>query len=297
MQNRRKPIPRISATLARALLAACLAAASGCGTAPAEPAADASKAAQAQCSTTVVLGKVGALAKAGSVSLAKLIILGISAATPPDTIRDTSSISGNSQVTVSRVFTLKPLRNWTLTAKSLDTKDSVIHQGSTAAFYVKPADTAVVSLSLASRFAMYQANFNSLPDSISSSVNGTGKDAIAIKRVVLKLDGSIKADSSAPTRFSGGQTVSIFFDYVGIGSHAVALEAYGDVNQQANSLLYSGTTTFTVSAGADDTKSVTLGWVGPTTGAGKISVVLGKVGKVTLNGTLPGTLLLKGAAL
>ena len=33
-----------------------------------------------------------------------------------------------------------------------------------------------------------------------------------------------------------------------------------------------------------------------TTGSGRISVTLGKVGKVTLNGTLPGTLLLKGAA-
>jgi hypothetical protein len=283
------------AIAACAICAALMGALGGCGSAPAEPVPDAGKAAQAQCSTTVVLGKVGALAKSSSIALSKLIILGVSAAAPPDTIRDTSSLSGNSQVTVTRVFTLKPLRNWTLAAKTLDSRDSVVHQGSTASFYVKPADTAVVSLNLASRFAMYQANFNSLPDSIASSASGTGKDVLKIKRVVMKLDGAIKADSSAPTQFSGGQSVSLFFDYVAISTHAVALEAYGDLNSYSG-LLYSGTTTFSVSAGTDDTKTVTLAWVGPTTGSGRISVTLGKIGKVTVNGTLPGTLLLKGAA-
>jgi hypothetical protein len=283
------------AIAACAICAARMGALGGCGSAPAEPVPDAGKAAQAQCSTTVVLGKVGALAKSSSIALSKLIILGVSAAAPPDTIRDTSSLSGNSQVTVTRVFTLKPLRNWTLAAKTLDSRDSVVHQGSTASFYVKPADTAVVSLNLASRFAMYQANFNSLPDSIASSASGTGKDVLKIKRVVMKLDGAIKADSSAPTQFSGGQSVSLFFDYVAISTHAVALEAYGDLNSYSG-LLYSGTTTFSVSAGTDDTKTVTLAWVGPTTGSGRISVTLGKIGKVTVNGTLPGTLLLKGAA-
>jgi hypothetical protein len=296
MPNRRGPSLIISGLAVCAAEAALMAALGGCGSAPAEPAVNADKVAQARCSTTVVLGKVGALAKTGNIALSKLVILGVSAATPPDTVRDTSSVSGNAQVTVSRVFTLKPLRNWILTAKSLDAKDSVVHQGSTASFYVKPADTAVVSLNLASRFAMYQANFNSLPDSISSSTSGTGKDAIKIKRVVMKLDGVIKADSSAAAQFAGGQSVSVFFDYVGIGTHAVVLEAYGDLNTFSG-LLYSGATTFSVSAGTDDTKAVTLAWVGPTTGSGKISVTLGKVGKVTLNGTLPGTLLLKGASL
>jgi hypothetical protein len=296
MPNRRGLSALMPSLAACAVCAALMGALGGCGTAPAEPVIDASQAAQAQCSTTVVLGRVGALAKSNAIALSKLIIQGVSAATPPDTIRDTSSVSGNSQVTVSRVFTLKPLRNWTLTAKALDAKDSVIHQGSTASFYVKPADTAVVSLNLASRFAMYQANFNSLPDSIASTAAGTGKDALKIKRVVMKLDGVSKGDSSVATQFSGGQNVSVFFDYVAIGTHSVALEAYGDLNTFSG-LLYSGTTTFSVSAGADDTKSVTLAWVGPSTGSGRISVTLGKVGKVTLNGTLPGTLLLKGTAL
>lgn len=289
MPNRRSHSPLL------ALPVAGLIALSGCGTAPSDPVVDASTVPQATCNTTVLLGKVGALAKSNTIGLSKLIITGVSAATPPDTLRDTTSVSGNAAVTVNRTFTLKPLRNWTLSAKTLDAKDSVIHSGSTASFYVKPADTATVSLNLASRYAMYQANFNNLPDSIASSTAGTGKDRVRIKRVVMKLDGAIKADSSVATQFTGGQSVSVFFDYVTIGSHAVVLEAYGALNDFSG-LLYTGTTTFTVSAGTDDTKAVNLAWVGPTTGVAGISVTLGKVGKVTLNGTLPGTLLLKGAA-
>jgi hypothetical protein len=278
------------------LAAAVTLAALGCGTAPVEdPGPDAGTLKQATANTTVILGKVGALGKTNTINLAKLIITGTSSATPPDTFKDTTAVSGNTQVTVTRNYTLKPLRSWTLTAKTVDAKDSIIHSGSTASFYVKPADTASISLNLSSRFAMYQANFNSLPDSISAAT-GTGKDAVKIKRVVMKLDGAIRADSSAATQFAGGQSVSVFFDYVGIGSHGVILEAYGELNGFSG-LLYSGTTTFSVSAGTDDTKAVSLGWVGPTTGTGKLSVVIGKVGKVTLNGTLPGTLLLKGGAL
>jgi hypothetical protein len=267
-----------------------------CGTAPvADPGPDASTLVQATAATTVILGKVGALGKTNTINLAKLIVTGKSDAAPPDSFKDTSTVAGNAQVTVSKNYTLKPLRSWTLSAMTLDGKDSIIHSGSTAAFYVRPADTASISLNLASRYAMYQANFNALPDSISAAAGGTGKDAVKIKRVVMKLDGAIKADSST-AQFAGGQTVSVFFDYVGIGSHGVVLEAYGELNSYSG-LLFSGTSTFTVSAGTDDAKSINLGWVGPTTGTGRLNVVIGKVGKITLNGTLPGTVLLKGGAL
>ena len=53
-------------------------------------------------------------------------------------------------------------------------------------------------------------------------------------------------------------------------------------------ILYSGSSNFTVAAGIDDTKAVTLNWVGPTTGTGKLTVVIGKVGKVIVNGSLTG---------
>lgn len=241
--------------------------------------------------SSVLLGRVGELGKTATINLQKLILTAISTATPSDTVRDTSTVSGNDAVTVVRTLVLKPLRTWVINAKTLDAKDSVIHSGATTAFFVKPADTAAVSLNLTSRFSMYQANFNTLPDSINSSSAGTGKDKLNLNRLVLKIDGVIKGDSVLVSGyFSGGQNVSEYFDYITPGSHTITLEAYG-VLHTFNGLLYTGSSTFTVAAGVDDTKSVALNWVGPTTGTGKLTVTIGKVGKVVVNGTLPGTVL------
>lgn len=261
-----------------------------CGKNPASL-ADKGEETDATVQSTIVLGKVGALGKGSAINLSKLVLTAVSTATPPDTVRDTASVSGNAQVTVLRTLTLAPLRTWVVSAKSLDSKDSVIHSGSSASFFVKPADTAVVSLNLASRFAMYEARFNSLPDSISSSVSGTGKDKLNINRVVLLVDGVVKADSVlASGFFSANQSVNVFWDYITPGNHTVTLEAYGVLNTFTGKL-YSGASNFTVTAGNDDTRNVTLGWVGPTTGTGKLTVTLGKVGKVTVNGALPGTVI------
>jgi hypothetical protein len=270
-------------------LAACI---SACGTNPATAAnGNPGKEINAAVKSTVVLGKVGVLNKSGTIDLRKLILTAVSSATPPDTVRDTSTVSGNAQVIVLRVLTLAPLRNWTVSAKSLDARDSVIHQGASSSFFVKPADTANVSLNLTSRFSMYEARFNTLPDSISSSVSGTGKDKLNLNRVTLLVDGVIKSDSLlASGFFSGSQNVTIYWDYIAPGSHTVTLEAYG-VLHTFTGKLYSGSSTFTSTAGTDDTRSVTLNWVGPTTGTGKLTVTLGKVGKVVINGGLPGTVL------
>ncbi len=262
-----------------------------CGQSPTSTPSGDKIGANASVRSTVLLGKVGTLSKGSAINLSKLIVTAVSSATPADTVRDTSNVSGNAAVTVLRVLTLAPLRNWVITAKSLDAKDSVIHTGSTASFFVKPADTAVVSLNLTSRFAMYEANFNALPDSISSSVSGTGKDKLNLNRVVLKVDGVIKADSLlASGYFTGGQNVNVFFDYITPGAHTVTLEAYG-VLHTFSGLLYTGASTFTAVAGVDDTKAISLNWVGPTTGTSKLTVTLGKVGKVTVNGALPGTVI------
>jgi hypothetical protein len=266
---------------------------SACGSGPKSVAVDehATSPSNAAVKSTIVLGKVGVLSKTSTISLQKLILTAVSSATPADTVRDTATVSGNSQVTVLRVLTLAPLRNWTISAVSKDAKDSVIHQGTTASFFVKPADTAEVTLNLTSRFSMYQANFNTLPDSISSSVSGTGKDKLNLNRVTLLVDGVVKADSILSSGyFAGNQSVSIFWDYIAPGSHTITLEAYGVLHNYTGKL-YSGSSTFSSTAGTDDTRSVTLNWVGPTTGTGRLTVTIGKVGKVTINGGLPGTVI------
>lgn len=236
----------------------------------------------------LVLGKVGVLSKAAAINLRKVHFTLVSSAA--DTVRDSAEATGNEQVVINKTWTLKPLRTWTIHARSLDAKDSVIHQGSSAAFNVKPADTVSVNLSLASRFTMYEARFQALPDSISSSAAGTGKDKLNLSRVTLRIDGTTRADSLNAAYFAGNQSVTVYYDYVTPGSHTVVLEASGKLNG-FEGVLYRGSATFNVAAGADETRTVTLDWVGPTTGGGNLTVTLGRVGKVLVNGTLPGAVI------
>lgn len=241
--------------------------------------------------STIILGKVGALRKGAAVSLKKLYVMAVSSAAPADTVIDSAAISGNDAATVTRTLTLKPLRNWVVSARTLDQKDSVIHSGASSSFFVKPADTAAVSLNFSSRFAMYQANFNTLPDSIHSTQAGTGKDKLYLNRMVLKIDGQARSDSVlVGGYFAGGQNVGIYFDYITPGAHTVNLEAHGVLHGYTG-ILYTGSTTFSVAPGVDDTRAVTLDWVGPTTGTGKLTVNLGKVGKVIVNGGISGAIL------
>jgi hypothetical protein len=288
MKQRNNSIVKAFIVLAAPLLLAHCGQSPTTASASAGPAADES--AGGHVKSTIILGKVGVLGKSSAISLSKLVLLAVSDAAPADSVTDTSSVNGSNEVTVLRNLTLKPLRNWVISAKTLDLKDSVIHSGSTVSFFVRPSDTTAVSLNLSSRFAMYQANFNTLPDSVSSAT-GTGKDKLNLNRVVLRIDGVIRADSAlASGYFSGGQNISVFYDYIAPGAHTVSLEAYGVMHTYAG-VLYSGASTFSVTAGNDDTRSVTLNWVGPVTGTGSITVTLGKVGTIIVNGTMPGTIL------
>jgi hypothetical protein len=235
-----------------------------------------------------ILGKVGVLSKTATINLRRVYFTLTSSA--GETIQDSADATGNEQVIITKTWTLKPLRTWTITARSKDGKDSVIHQGTTNSFFVKPADTVSVNLSLVSRFTMYEARFQALPDSVSSSASGTGKDKVNLGQLTLKIDNVTRADSVKTGYFAGAQTVVLYYDYITTGSHTVVLEASGKLNS-FEGVLYRGSATFNVAAGADETRAVTLDWVGPTTGSGKLTVTLGRVGKVQVNGTLPGTVI------
>jgi photosystem II stability/assembly factor-like uncharacterized protein len=74
------------------------------------------------------------------------------------------------------------------------------------------------------------------------------------------------------------------------GLHTVEMLAYGELFNWDEALpLYSGSTPIHVEAGSDAIIPLTLQWTGPTTGVGSLSATIGKVGKVTVNGTVPGT--------
>lgn len=246
------------------------------------------------------LGSVNELNKVALIKMNKLVIVYTSNAN--DTIRDT--ITGSSSPFLDSVSTtgqtvvkhraLKALRSWKIVVTSRDRLDSVIHRDSAIIPVMYAGDTAVVNLNLSSRFTMYEAKFLSLPDSIQSATPGQPKQNLCINRLVLKVDGAIVRDSVATPCFAKGigSSHTLAYDYVRVGNRNIELLAYGPMNSWNVALpLFSGTTTVNAGAGVDMTVNLNLDWVGPTTGAGHIDVQLGRVGKVLVNGTLPGTVL------
>lgn len=250
------------------------------------------------------LPKIGSLQKTSVISLSKLIIQITSSAA--DTVRDTilaggglSATSSTAQ-TINKNYDLKSLRTWKLVAKTLDNNDSLIHKDSATTSQLNPADTAVITFSMNAKYSMYEAKFLTIPGLISSSAAGTGTDSLHLKRLVFKLDGSTVIDSTNPSGyFTPGSTITLPYDYVtasvaGI-NHTVQLLAYtgpGGLHFWDSSLpLYNGSIVINTTSGVDLAQPVTLNWVGPTTGTGKLSITIGKVGKVTVNGTLPGTVI------
>ena len=248
-------------------------------------------------SIRVGLDPVNSLAKASLITLKKLII--VLNLNTGDTIRDTittsttPAISGTSTSpqTISKNYTLKPLRIWTITATTKDLLDTVIHTASVSTGTpINDGDTAHVNLTLSSRFSMYQAQFL-IPDSISSSVVGTVKQVVNINRLVLMIDGVSKKDStvSPGPYYTKLVNAVIGYDYVPVGNHTVQLLAYGPMYawNVATPLYTSSVTPINnVLAGSDSTTAITLAWTGPTTNTGAMSATIGKVGKVTINGTL-----------
>jgi hypothetical protein len=256
----------------------------------------------------VGLDAVQSLGKGSLITLKKLIVV-IGSTTTPDTIRDTitatttpslntvSTLTGGQ--TINLVFPgMKPLRNYNVTATVKDNNDSVTHTMTRSIGILYDGDTALVNLSMSSRFTMYKASLL-MPDSISSSVVGTFKEVINIKRLVMQIDGVNAKDTTdqTSTYYTPKVNAVINDDYVPVGSHTVVLEAFGPMVGPdsswniANPLYKSNSITLNVAAGSDSTFATndTLIWQGPTTSTGNITAVIGKVGTVTINGLLPGS--------
>ena len=231
-----------------------------------------------------------ALHKTKSITVSKLLMKLTNNAIPSDTVNDTSSINitqGNSGTVTKTITGLKALKTWKVVAWTKDLKDSVIHKDS-ASFIVLPSDTAKVTLNLSALFGVYEADFKSIPDTVTSSTGE--KSSIKVDSLVVMIDGNVVADSAKSTGFVKGSTIAVSFDYVRIGSHTILLKAFGTINTYSG-LLFSGISTIVFLTGIDNSGSITMNWVGPTTGTSNIQVVIGRVGKIITNGTLPGTIL------
>ena len=102
---------------------------------------------------SITIGKVGSLSKIGrksDISFSRLCIKITSPKKPP--VEDTVILpGGHDEFNDTLYYNLASNRTWVLEAHSLDSRDSVIHTGSTS-FFVHPKDTDAVILELDSRF-------------------------------------------------------------------------------------------------------------------------------------------------
>lgn len=224
---------------------------------------------------------VGTLGKSRAINLTQLVL---TLTNETDTISDTSLIDpqGSQSVTVP-FMELTSLIEWKVDARTFDMSGEEIHAGSTT-FSVYPKQTTDVSLDLSANYSQLVTHIFPVRDSVND--------------IRLTVDGELKASEQFAKQAKIGDTVSLEFDYLTASpagvSHAIRLEAFGQM-WAIDTLLYAADTTITVTSGLDETHTITLKWVGPNTpppGQAEMSVVIGAVGTVEINGELEDTVVL-----
>lgn len=154
------------------------------------------------------------------------------------------SIHAGSRVLTARVEGLNPLRNWKVKAYSRDLADSVLHSDSTT-FFVKPADTAQVSMLMMPRYSVLVARFVS-----------TWNKVDAIKRLELRVNGEVVDDTTFKQK---EKTFDLRLSHKYLKANATAsveLRAYTNTN--AGSLKYRKTVTVNALASQDSEVTVQL---------------------------------------
>ena len=183
---------------------------------------------------------------------------------------------------LNRNYTFKPLQELKAIATLIDAENHRVLKDSAIPGMLYPGDTVNVSLTLSTLYCMYQAAFPIIPDSISSQTAGT-KQPLHLNRLVMKVDGMVKVDSSATSGsyFKPLTKVMLYYDHMTMGKHSTELLAYGPMNSwDVSKPLFSGSASINVTPNLDPTTPVTLSWVGPATATGSLSAEAGKTDKV-----------------
>lgn len=155
------------------------------------------------------------------------------------------NINTSSRVLTATVTGLQPLRNWKVKAFSRDLADTVLHIDSTT-FYVKPADTAMVSMLLNPRYSVLIARFVSTKASMVDN----------LEKLILRVNGVIVDDTTFATKRDVFD-VKLSHKYLKAGASAtIKLEALDRASPAR--IRYSQTLTLTPRASGDSTVTVNL---------------------------------------
>jgi hypothetical protein len=224
-------------------------------------------------SLAVKLGGMGTLAKRADIELDTLMIR--LSASGEEQVIDKIPIGGNCRQVVTRTFSnLASFKIWTATAVTKDTAGKAIHSGSID-FEVQPNGQTDVTLDLAARYTMLKAKIFPRRDGVESCV--------------LFVDESLIADAS----FGLADTVKLSFDYLTAHPqgtlHTIRMEAQGG-GQSGRNTLYRGDTVISVISGENASYHVTLRCLfpNPPPGAATMTVVLGAIGGVRVDGEMEG---------
>jgi hypothetical protein len=195
---------------------------------------------------------------------------------------------------IQPLYSLNPAHDWNVHVKSLDAQDSVVNLDSTRLTGLQADELRNVYVSLASRFAAYEAAFP-LP------AKTTDGRTLRFQRLVLAVDGTPVCEEKVQASAS---QATLLCDYLPSGTHTVTLSAYGMIEgKSAAQLLFQGEKTVALSPGSQKAETVVLGLTaanvltpenvlakGSAVEAGTtgISVRLGRVGLVVMEVVISG---------
>ncbi len=176
------------------------------------------------------------LGKASAITFKHMIITLTSSIATDEVIRDTLVADPDSAFkpdahtgqSVLKNYSVKPLRDWTVSVETFDVNDSVIHGDSVTQTNLQIGETRAFLLNLAPKFVVYVAKFV-LPDSIGSAdVNVTAKQKLNIKRFVMIVEGDTVRDTTSTPGYFAADPVSheVIWDYVSTAVDSPRVELY-----------------------------------------------------------------------
>lgn len=198
-------------------------------------------------------------------------------------------------------LSLRPLRSWTITVETIDDENSVIQSGTENLGTLFAGQVKLLSVNASALYNNYEATFN-FADSITSASGSISRQDVKITSFTMGIAADLAIDSAA-VRANGVATdtnllLNIYKVDTALASSAadsVTLNVYGFLPQgpdfggteAAPILLYTGTKALNGLSSSSAT-TVTLTWVGPTTGVADLNVTISKVGTIQINvGTDP----------
>ena len=223
-------------------------------------------------SAKTFIGSVGSFAKIQAINLTKIYLE--LTAVGETTLRDSFNLTGSGSQTVERIFSDIKVKTWTAKAWTVDQKGRVIHSDSIT-FAVVENDTVNANLNLAARYSMMEAKFYPISDSATSAK--------------IIVNGIVVADSVFGKNASF-DTLRLFFDYLSASpspgtSSTIRLDVRGNW-VDPDTLLWTGQKVINVISGVDVNDAINLTWVGPQVGGVDMTVIIGRIATVVVNGVV-----------